>query len=176
MNYNLEATDFAGTYAEDYSPAYWDYTVVPRVPEDPAYIADLDFAMPPLANLTYYGVTNGSILEVFRLTKRVLITGLKIEVVVPVEGLVIQPVTHSGVFFDAIDCGVLSARTLRPFGGTLDRDTDLLLHSFRIEEPDYLGLKLVTGAAGLGNLALNVQLAVSDTFSLDTLSNSTKDT
>jgi hypothetical protein len=176
MNLNLQKPNYLQTFAGEFSPPYWQYTVVPRVPEDEPYRVELDFAELPLADLLpYWGIADKDILEIFLLDKRVLFVGIKIEVQTPAENLVITPVTRSGVLFSSIDCSVKSNNTYLPFGGILDRNTDVLLHAFRVEEPDYLGLKIESGVATLDSLLLQVELVVSDEFSLDTLSNSSKD-
>src|SRR5690606_18386826 len=116
---------------------------------------------------------DGDVLELFLLQHRVLVVGAEIEVVSPATGLIIQPCTRSGVHFDSINCTLTSKAIYAPFGGKLDRTTELETHSFVVEEPDFFGLRIISGAAGLTDLAINVTLSVSDEFSLHSNTNST---
>lgn len=176
MNYGLYTTDFLKTYGERYTPPYWIYTVIPRNYDQPLYYSHIDFAEAPYNELEWhYLVANGDILEVFLLQHRVLVVGVEIEIVSPAD-IVLRPVTRSGILFDAVDCSLGKKEIYTPFGGLLDRATDLQTHSFRVEEPDYFGFQILSGAANLSQLEIAVTLSVADEFSLDTFSNSTKDT
>lgn len=176
MNYGLFTTDFLKTYGERYAPPYWMYTVIPRYYEEPLYYSHIDFGSEPFNQLEwFYNVGNGDILEFFLLQNRVLLVGVEVEIVTPAN-IHLLPVTRSGVPFDIIDCSQQGKNIYRPFGGLLDRATDLLEHSIRIEEPDYLGFMVVSGAENLVDLEIAVTVSVADEFSLDTKSNSTKDT
>lgn len=175
MNYGLFSRDLMRTYGERYTPPYWQYTVVPRNYEEPVYRASLDFASPEYLPLSEFFLLNtGDILEVFLLENRMLVTGVQVEIREPAEGVVLQPVTRSGVYFDPINCFAETKAIYAPFGGRVGRTTNLATHSFRVEEPDYLGFRIVSGAFNLIELAIDVTLGVSDTFSLDTPSNSSK--
>lgn len=176
MNYGLFTADFLNTYGERYTPPYWQYTVVPRNYEQPVYRMEVDFGLPPYNELDWhYLVQDGDVLEFFILRNRVLLVGVDIEIVSPAE-VVLEPVTRSGVPFNVIDCSLPSRQVLTPFNGILDRATSLVEHSMRIEEPDYLGMRIVSGALNLTDLSIIVTASVVDEFSLDTKSNSTKGT
>lgn len=176
MNYGIFSSDFTNTYGERYTPPYWMYTVIPRNYDQPLYRAELDFGEEPYNLLnSYFQVLDGDILEAFLMQHRVLVTGVAVQIVMPAD-IIIQPVTRSGILFDPIDCSVPSDRIYTPYGGILDRATDIAQHSFRVEEPDYIGFKVISGSANLNDLSMVVTVSVSDEFSLDTLSNSTKDT
>lgn len=166
MNYNIRNLDDpASTFASRFPMLLWYYTVVPRVEGDPPYIVELDFAVDPLnAFVNYYQPIAGDTLEAFILDKRVLLTGAEVSILEPAPGLHIRIVTNSGIVFDTIDCSVRSTHLYAIDGGIVDRATDLRVHSRLIEYPDYLGIEIVNGSVHLPNLAIRIQLAVSDEF------------
>lgn len=176
MNFALYSPDFLATYATRYEPPYWIYTVTPRNYEQPIYQADLDFAEAPYNALGgEYPIALGDTLEVFLLQHRVLVVGVRVEVVEPAVGLILTPITRSGVTFNSVDCTYRQEKLLAPFGGTVDRNVVLSDHSFVVEEPDYLGFRLSGAVPALNELNLRVTLSVSDEFSLAARTNSTKD-
>lgn len=166
MHYNVQdLSDPYATFAKRYTLPLWQYIVPPRTPEDEPYIVDLDFAVDPLAQfVAYHTLGSNDVLEVFDLRRRVLVTGLKVEVEEPAEGLILQPVTNSGMVFDAIDCSIRSDKTYVLGGGTLDRTTDLIEHSVLIDDPDCLGFKILQGAAEIETLKLRVELVANDDY------------
>lgn len=167
MNYNLQKLDEPGdNFAARFPLSLWQYVVPPRKPEDALYITYLDFAEDPLFSFAdYYKPISGDVLEIFELRRRVLFTGVQIEIVQPAEGLIIRPVTNSGIIFQTIPCDVRSRTLYAVDGGVVDRATDIDLHSRLIDDPDYFGLKIESGSVNLTQLALRIELAVSDEYS-----------
>lgn len=175
MNFGIFSNDFLNTYEERYSPPYWLYTVTPRNYDQPIYYKHVDFGQAPYNELEgHYLVANSDTIEFFLLQHRVLVVGAEVEIVTPSD-MVLRPVTRSGIPFDYVECSSKHKTIYTPFGGILDRATSLLDHSFRVEEPDYFGFEVVAGAQNLASLEIAVTLSVSDEFSLDTHSNSSKD-
>lgn len=166
MHYNVQdLSDPFATFAKRYTLPLWNYIVPPRTPEDPMYIADLDFAVDPLAQFIAFNVLQSNdVLEVFDLRRRVLLTGLKVEIEEPAYGLIIKPVTNSGMLFDDIDCSLRSDKTYVLNGGTLNRNTDLIKNSVLIDDPDYLGFRIVQGASEIETLRMRVELVANDEF------------
>lgn len=175
MNYNLQSTDEPSrNFAARFTSPLWRYIVGPRSPEDAPYLVDLDFTTPPLSELVaFYPIIDEDVLEVLWLTRRVLVTGVKIEVVATAD-MVIRPVTNSGMVFGAIDCNVTSEHTYTLNGGVLNSSSDVLGNSIVVDDPDYLGIRIEAGAEYLGALSLRVQLMVSDGFSAYAPTNSSK--
>jgi hypothetical protein len=166
MHYNIQdVNNPLVTFARKFTLPLWQYVVPPRTPEDQPYIVDLDFAVDPLAQfIAVYQPVDKDVLEVFELRRRVLITGLRVEVEEPAAGLVIRPVTNSGMVFDPIDCTLRSDKTYVLNGGTLDRSTDLIKNSVLIDDPDYLGFRIESGVGELDALRMRVELVANDTF------------
>lgn len=176
MNYNLQnLSDPLKTFARHYVLPLWQYIVGPRTPEDVPYETDLDFTEGLLWEFVEdYEPTYNDVFEVFRLFKRVRITALQVTIDKPAPvGLI--PVMDSGTPYDLIDCSTTKTVYLTPFGGALDRTTDLEIHSLLIDDPDYLGFRIDSGVAYLQDLAIRVQLVVTDTFPYDARSNSAVD-
>lgn len=166
MHYNIQdASDYSATFARKYTLPLWTYVVPPRTPEDVPYIADLDFAIDPLAQFIAFTVLQSNdVLEIFELRRRVLVTGIKVEVEEPAIGLIIKPVTNSGMVFDDIDCSIRSNKTYVLNGGTLDRNTDLIKNSVLIDDPDYLGIRIVQGAHEIDSLKVRIELVANDEY------------
>lgn len=171
-NYNLQELDLEkpsrGIFAAKYSPPLWYYTVLPRVPEDTPYIARLDFSTGDL-NLfvNYWAPSDGDVLEIFQLNKRVLVTGLQVKVLTPVLGLVVKPVTNSLIKFDSVDCSERKVATLAVGGGDLNRTVNVEEQSKLVAMPDFLGIQILQGSASLEELSIEVQLVVSDSYKFD---------
>lgn len=174
MHYGLFSSDFLRTYKDRYVEPYWYYTVVPRNYNQPVYETILDFSEPPFDAIEwYYNASNGDILELFILDNRVLVTGVTVAVEIPSE-VQIEIISRSKIPFGQIDCSEAGQITLTPFGGVLGRTTNLQEHSFVVEEPDYIGIKLVSGAENLAALRLKVTALVDDLFTPQAKTNSSK--
>lgn len=173
MNYNLQRLDDPRyTFADHFTLPLWMYIVPPRTVDDPPYIVDLDFSAYPLNDFAAeYPVADGSILEIFCLRRRVLVTAAQITILSPVEGMVITPVMHSDTPFDSIACDTRKIETLTPFGGKLDRATNVEQHSVLVDDPDYFGIRIDTQAMLLADLSIHVELSVFDTFSWNARNN-----
>ena len=135
------------------------------MPEDLPYIAYMDFGNDPL-NLFVdaYTLTNGDTLEVFELTKRVLFTGVSIEILEPATELVLKPVTNSKILFDEVLCDSRTRRTYAVNSGMLDYSTDIDTHSRLIDDPDFFGFTIESGAHNLSSLSIKIELVVSDEY------------
>lgn len=173
MNYNLQRLDDPqDTFADHFKLPLWNYIVPPRTVDDPPYIVELDFSTYPLNEfLAEYPVVDGTVLEIFCLRRRVQITAAQITVQSPVEGMVITPVMHSNTPFDSIACDTRKIETLTPFGGKLDRATNVEQHSVLIDDPDYFGIRIDTQATLLADLAIHVELSASDIYPWDARDN-----
>lgn len=166
MHYNLQNLEEpTRNFASRFTLQLWQYVVPPRTPEDRPYIVDLDFAEDPLFSFVeQFAPQSGDVLEVFTLRRRVLVTGVSVEVAHPTAGLLLRPVTNSGMVFDEIDCSIRSKAMYAIDGGIVDRATNLVEHSVLIDDPDYFGFQII-GSGDLTALCLEVQLAVSDQYS-----------
>lgn len=167
MNIGLFSADPKKTYGDMFTAPYWLYTVLPRTCDEPVYRKEV-------VSLEA-DIHNGDTLEIFILDKRVLFAGAQIEIALPSE-VVLQPTTRDGIVFDPVYCGTPQKKTYMPYGGILDRATDVKAHSFVVEEPDYFGFKVLSGAENIPDLLLIVTLSVLDDFAIDSKTNSTKGT
>ena len=166
MNYNLQSIDKpSSTFATRFTLPLWQYVVAPRKPEDAPYITELDFGEFPL-NTIFDSVqlVAGDVLEIFELTKRVLFTGISLEVLESAE-TTLTPVTNSRIPFDAIDCSIKSRRVLAVNGGEFNYATEIDTHSVLVDDPDFLGLRIDAGVSELANLKIKIELSVSDEYS-----------
>lgn len=174
MHYGLFSTDLLRTYKDRYVAPYWYYTVIPRTYNQPIYEKLLDFSEPPYDEIEwYYNAQNGDVLELFLLENRVLVDGVTLDIQIPAD-IEIQVVTRSNILFDVVDCSSEKRIIVTPFGGYLDRSTDVASHSFVVEEPDYVGLKIISGHQNLAELRINVTALVSDSFDINAKTNSSK--
>lgn len=174
MQYSIFTDDISNTFDRMYSTPYWQYPVLPRVPEDAVYAVTLDFNEYPLNMLGgYFVLQSGDMLEVFLLKKRVLLIAAQIEVLNSADVTII-PKLRSGLSFDPVDCRRPSRGTYLLEGGMLDRTTEISKVSLLIEEPDYFGLELYGDMEDLAELRLRITLDVSDTFAYNNRSNSSK--
>lgn len=152
----------------------WNYIVLPRKPEDAPYLQYIYFNEFPFNEfLANTPLVNGDVLEIFELQRRVLFTGIQIEVI-RTANVVITPVTNSGIVFDSVDCNEISELTYVLGGGVLSQSTDLLAKSIVIDDPDYIGLRIESGAENLSGLQIMIQATASDEFAWNTPSNSAK--
>lgn len=175
-NYSLvPGVDPRRGFAHMFARPLWLHGNIPRIPEDAAYIANLDFTKDEYLRdfLSYYIPTDGDILELFVLDRRVLLIGAQIHIRTP-AGLVFTPVTNSGVPFDSVNAAIRQKTTYLVNGGKLDSTTVIADHSILLEEPDYFGIRLDAGATNLQYLDVQVQLVVRDEFSPYAPTNSSK--
>jgi hypothetical protein len=176
MHYNLQCLDKPASevFASRFVLPLWNYIVPPPKPEDVPYVGRYNFAALPLSGfLTAYSPQVGDTLELFWLRRRVRFLGFEFKITAAAPGLIIQPVTNSGVLFDAIDAGQISANSYAVNGGLLNAATELETHAIVIDDPDYLGLELGGSIAGLGSLDFTITLIVSEQFSAYDFDNST---
>lgn len=175
MNLNLQSPlQPSRNFAARFVPPYTQYIIGPRKPEDTPCFADFDFTTFPLNEFVAGHVPeNGDVLELFWLTRRVQLLGLRIEVASPAP-IMLTPVTNSGIMFVQFPCTEVGETTLVPNGSVLDRNTDLATKAIVIDDPDYIGLRIDMGAEYLGELSLRVQVVVSDTFLWSAPTNSVK--
>lgn len=173
MNYNLQRIDEpTRNFASRFTLPLWNYIVLPRKPEDPPYLEYLFFNDYPLNEfIANSAPQDGDILEIFELYRRVLLTGVQIEVMQTAD-IILRPVTNSGLLFDSIDCNELSELAYVINGGTLNQSTDLIANSIVIDDPDYMGLRIESGAENLSDLQIRVQVTASDQFAWNTQTNS----
>lgn len=166
MNYNVQMIqEPASTFASRFTLPLWQYVVPPRAPEDGPYVVSIDFAEDPYYSFAEeYVPLNEDVLEIFELRRRVLLTGVQIEIVQPAQNLIVRPVTNSGIVFNAIDCSTRSRLLYAIDGGMVDRTTDLEAHSVLVDDPDYFGLRIESGSIALTQLEIRVELAISDEF------------
>lgn len=175
-NYSLvSGTDPLRGFVYRYTKPLWLHGNIPRVPEDEAYVVSLNFKGNVSLSefLAYYAPQNGDTLEVFNLDKRVLVIGVQVTVEGPAD-VVLQPVTNSGAPFDQINCAHRTTATYLVNHGVMDKTTVVSQHSLLLEEPDYFGFQIVSGAENLQYLNIRVQLIVRDEYDWFARSNSSK--
>lgn len=175
MNYNLQRLDEpTRNFASRFTLPLWNYIVLPRVPEDVPYLTNLFFDEYPLKQFSETTILqNEDVLEVFLLDRRVLLTGVQVKVVQTAD-VVLRLVTNSGLIFDTIDCNELSELTYIINGGVLEQSTDLVANSIVIDDPDYIGFRIESGAENVDDLQISVQVTASDEFAWYTPTNSAK--
>lgn len=176
MHFNIqELSKPTSTFASRFVLPLWQYIVPPPKPSDEPYVAYLDFSEGALnAFVNAYSPKTGDTLEVFVLRRRVKLIGAQVEVINPTP-LFLTPTMNSGYAFDVIDTSVRSDRTYLLNGGLLDRNTDISKHSVVIDDPDFFGFVLGSGAANLNQLNIKLTLSTTDKFSAYDPTNSAKD-
>lgn len=134
-------------------------------------MADFDFTKFPLDEfVSRYAPEPGDALELFWLTRRIQLLGIRVEIPSP-SPVTIQPFTNSGLLYPEIDCSEPSDLTYVP-GGLLGKNTDVNKTALVIDDPDYLAVRIIDGSIDF--LQMRVQLIVSDTFAWNAPTNSVK--
>lgn len=176
MHYNVEdIQNPLRTFSRRYDMPLWQYVVQPRTYYADPYISRLDFQEPLLNEfLAYYAPKDGDVLEVFALTKRVLVVMLQVDVKTPAD-VVIQPVTHYNIQFDQVDCNIAGPHDLLVGGGVPGPTINLAQSAILVDDPDYLGFKIISGAENLSDLVIDFTLSVQDEYPWWATTNSLKD-
>lgn len=175
MNYSLiPGTEYTRGFEHRYTKPLWLHGNVPRVPEDKPYIIGLDFTDVDLEDFRlFYQPEVGDVLEIFDLTRRVLLIGVKITVLAHAD-IRFNIVTNGDIVFDQVDCSKADTITYLVNHGTLSSSTAIAEHSVLIEQPDFIGLQIAAGAESLQYLNILVQLVVRDEYEYSAPTNSTK--
>lgn len=176
MHYNVEdVQNPLRTFSRRYDMPLWRYVVPPREYYAEPYISRLDFQEPSLAEfLAYYPIEDDDILEVFALTKRVLVVMLQVDVKTPAN-VVVQPVTNYNIQFDPVDCNIAGPVNLLVGGGKPGPTINLAQSAILVDDPDYLGFKIISGAENLSDLVIDFTLSVQDEYPWWATTNSLKD-
>ena len=165
-NYNLFSPDcgYTRTFAKIFNEPLHLYPITPPECGYPGYFKVIDFSAWPYSKfLDEVTLANGDVLEIFPLVRRVLFQAVRVDVVDTAD-LSITPVTNCHTCFDTVDTNNKGSHTYLPFGGTLDKNTNLLDTSFIIQQPDYLGIRLET-VANIAELKVALAIATDTQFS-----------
>ena len=165
-HYSLfDRMDTARPFAVRFPYALHTYIVSPPREDDEVPNFTFNFSDPWLRTFLQRNTLEvGDVLEVMLLKRRVQLQGLRISVVRSVPGLMLGVSTNSGAYFEAIDCSQLSSHIYLPFGGILDRAGTLTNRAFIIDNPDYVGMQVLSLGDGFDNLVLQVDLVYSTSF------------
>lgn len=152
------------TFADRYPYPLYQYVQSPPKLDDRTWQQDYDFTVPPLSDIVnIFAPVEDDVLEVELLDRRVQFQALRISILRPVDGLVLQPFTFSGALFDEIDCSAISVEIYLPFGGKLNRSTSLTDSAFVLDVPDYIGLQLKS-SVDISQLRIQTNVMYSNTF------------
>lgn len=153
------------TFADRHPYPLYQYIQSPPKEGDRVWVQEYDFLEFPLSEIV--GVFNpaiGDVLEVELLDRRVQFQGLRISVVTPALGVSLEPFTNSGATFDFVDCNEISEYVYLPFGGKMNKSTDLRETSFVLDDPDYIGLRVLSESY-INTLNIRIAVMYSNTFS-----------
>jgi hypothetical protein len=153
------------TFADRYPYPLFQYVQSPPKECDAPWIERYDFATVPLTDYIFLmQPVQGDVLEAILLDRRVEFQALQVNIRRAAPGLLLAPFTLSGATFDTIDCSIIGEATYLPFGGVLDRSTNLTYTSFVLDSPDYIGLRFVN-SVNINPLHIELTVLFSETFS-----------